>query len=166
MRALIIILYCAAVLIVGIVLLKRNGELEGDLVASHNLPADHLLTAGDLVPTDILFLQRSLSKGERLRPGDAASLPALTPGAGTLPVALAALRSTVEADALNAGIAATFCRGSEPIVTGATVRATLCHAAAANCIIVAEIAIANAEPLAEALAVPGLTLRAADRGCE
>jgi hypothetical protein len=117
------------------------------------LEANRLLQPGDLAPAPEggRYLRGKLAAGARLHGDGTGTLPALTVGKATLPVALAVPRTLMISGEANAGGQLRICQGKKDLVEAAVgVQAAICAESEAMCIAVLDVPVEKAAAVSAA----------------
>ncbi|WP_027154887.1 hypothetical protein [Mesorhizobium sp. WSM2561] len=154
MRLLLLLVYVLLVVGGGVYIVFR-GTTPLQLVASRDLPANHLLQPNDLsLHVDgRQFLPRRVDAGGLIDTKELLSAPAFIARQGMVPFALPADRKKVESHVIEAGNQLLVC----PPKLTAEVRAVFCGDGDGACVAIVDIPIADAKRL-DLPAVPKLSL--------
>ena len=145
MRLLLLAIY-VGLIVAGAVYIVYPGEVSQlKLVASHELPANHLLQPGDLsLFTDgSQYITRKVDAGTLVEANEVAAAPNVTPAKGAVPFSIAVRREEVSSRVVDAGERMLIC----PLQVEAQVRAVFCGDGSRPCLAIVDIADADAEKM-------------------
>lgn len=145
-RLLALVLYLAAILVgaVGIAAWLPRAELE----ATRSIKYGEALKAGDLVwpvaDNALAYLPKAVVKGEKIKESEITELTGNKLQAGRSPVSLDVDTQQVSEEAISVGALRVICDGKTVVAASARVLASFCPADGGNCLVVAEVAEAEA----------------------
>jgi hypothetical protein len=157
-QAILLSVYFLAVIAGAILIVLWRGT-SVQLVATRNLPAEHLLKEGDLqlVVDGRQYLTRAVKPGDRVDSKEIKTLHDALGGNNRTPIALDVDPAKAPAGGFVPGYAIVVC----PSDVRATVVAAHCGAPQSLCVVVAEVATADAAKLTGANVKPSLRQTAA-----